>query len=474
MVQLDPSSFLCTSCGKEFMSESFAVSHARFRCTGKQHVCTTCGKSFVDVRNLKKHELRHVPASNRPRCVHCEAKFLTARCLLRHFDGSYQQRRCSLCGARHRLCPKSGSLLGSHHSVNLTVTVSENPTPECLTEDKQTSSESSQVRPNCSSSATDRRIRSHISAVGVQLSSDSKQNAALSCNRLGIHKCPDCNKILTSRSNLLRHFRLHTGEKPYACVDCGKTFIDRGNMKKHCKVHKPSAPVDVDIPHHSITTGTPTADSAPNSSTNPASTHKTDRKSHLLTSVASELLRLKTELMPNSTCSQFDVQKLPRSSRRCRNTSNSYCCFVCNKTFLYKSILEAHMRTHMDQRPFQCEICGKAFKRTCDLLVHSRFHDEHKRFECHVCGKQFRWKNGLDRHQRVHTQERPFLCNHCGRSFADWGSHKLHMRQHSAPAHGFPTERYPCTLCGKSFAWKRGLVRHSQQVHIWSTASATE
>ena len=165
-----------------------------------------------------------------------------------------------------------------------------------------------------------------------------------------------------------------------------------------------------------------------------------------------------------------DVGNPPAAPKTRRN---SLVCFVCNKTFAYKSSLEGHIRTHTDDRPYQCEVCGKAFKRTGDLLVHARFHDDRKRFECRECGRRFRWKNGLDRHRRSHTGERPYLCNRCGRAFADWGSHKQHMRRHAGLLAGSPVQRFACTLCGKTFAWKRGLVRHTREAHCLEVAPSS-
>ena len=49
--------------------------------------------------------------------------------------------------------------------------------------------------------------------------------------------CDICEKTFKTKSYLIVHKRIHSGEKPFKCVFCDKSFIQKSDLTKHMLVH---------------------------------------------------------------------------------------------------------------------------------------------------------------------------------------------------------------------------------------------
>ncbi|CCH42880.1 Zinc finger protein [Wickerhamomyces ciferrii] len=77
----------------------------------------------------------------------------------------------------------------------------------------------------------------------------------------------------------------------------------------------------------------------------------------------------------------------------------------CTKSYTRPCLLEQHIRTHSNERPFKCPECPKSFFRDSHLKVHTWTHSDEKPLKCSTCSKGFVTSQQLSRHMKKHLKQ---------------------------------------------------------------------
>lgn len=131
-----------------------------------------------------------------------------------------------------------------------------------------------------------------------------------------------------------------------------------------------------------------------------------------------------------------------------------HACEECGKTFLQRSRLRAHIKTHSTDKPFGCAYCPSFFKSQRNMRMHEVQHTSEKTLQCPQCDLKFYHAKHLKDHIRRHNRTQSFPCDLCPRIFSYRSGLNEHMNSHTR-------ERlYTCEVCGKVFERVSVLNRH--------------
>ncbi|KAK4304403.1 hypothetical protein Pmani_023646 [Petrolisthes manimaculis] len=213
------------------------------------------------------------------------------------------------------------------------------------------------------------------------------------------HTCKHCDKKFATATSLRVHTWVHTGQKPYQCAQCSKVFRTVSHRKAHQLSHLQS-------PH---------------------------RQAHNKRCMALPDIPLQEPILITN---EGPVKQLSRHSQIYPSETGEFPpdrphkCHYCLAAFKKSSHLKQHERAHTGERPYKCDSCNKQFYSVSVLKSHVKTHTGQRSHKCTTCNNLFATSGSLRRHQTIHSSDRPYMCPYCQKTFKTNTNCKKHMKTH--------------------------------------------
>ncbi|XP_071497477.1 uncharacterized protein [Diadema antillarum] len=191
-----------------------------------------------------------------------------------------------------------------------------------------------------------------------------------------IHACPICNMTFQHASQLMRHRRTHSNERPFECAECHQAFRRKCHLKRHWqRIHSGEKPFKCGI------------------------------------------------------CGKAFSDRDHQRQHETIHGPETYPCLKCRSVFPTEAYLVAHVAEHPDCKAafakgedgspkrvrgkrkgtpgsYRCGLCGDFFKKLRQIQTHQRVrhHDVfEKKYKCNICGKGFDLISDLTHHRHTHA-----------------------------------------------------------------------
>ncbi|KAG7454068.1 hypothetical protein MATL_G00263960 [Megalops atlanticus] len=254
------------------------------------------------------------------------------------------------------------------------------------------------------------------------------------------HKCTDCDMAFVTSGELVRHRRYkHTHEKPFKCSMCDYASVEVSKLKRHIRSHTGERPFQCSLCSY-------------------ASRDTYKLKRHMRTHSGEKPYEC---YICHARFTQSGTMKMHILQKHTENVAKFHCPH-CDTVIARKSDLGVHLRkqhSYIDQGR-KCRYCEAVFHERYALIQHQKSHKNEKRFKCDQCDYACRQERHMVMHRRTHTGEKPFTCSHCEKTFRQKQLLDMHFRRYHDP--NFVPTSFVCTKCGKTFTRRNTMAKHAE------------
>uniref|UniRef100_A0A671YKZ1 Transcriptional repressor CTCF n=1 Tax=Sparus aurata TaxID=8175 RepID=A0A671YKZ1_SPAAU len=254
------------------------------------------------------------------------------------------------------------------------------------------------------------------------------------------HKCTDCDMAFVTSGELVRHRRYkHTHEKPFKCSMCDYCSVEVSKLKRHIRSHTGERPFQCSLCSY-------------------ASRDTYKLKRHMRTHSGEKPYEC---YICHARFTQSGTMKMHILQKHTENVAKFHCPH-CDTVIARKSDLGVHLRKQHSfiETGKKCRYCDAVFHERYALIQHQKTHKNEKRFKCEQCDYCCRQERHMIMHKRTHTGEKPFACSQCEKTFRQKQLLDMHFKRYHDP--NFIPTAFVCNKCSKTFTRRNTMLRHAE------------